>query len=152
MFPMTAAEVAAVRSELEAGGQIAHQERRSGIDGVEQPARRPSERERRAEEAIRADPWRSNKQITADLGLPANSHRPVEQARRRLEERGEIPRIDARVGSDGVVRQNPRQASARSGPERLMRRISRLLSSWDSERADPSSEIEELEALMGRLR
>jgi hypothetical protein len=71
----------------------------------------PSELTERAEEALRADPMRSNKQIQADLGLPENTHRPVEQARRRLEERGEIPRTSARVGSDGVVRHKPRAAT-----------------------------------------
>lgn len=84
---------------------------RHGLTGqgarTDRPARELSELDQRAEEAVRADPMRSNKQITADLGLPVNTHRPVEQARRRLEERGEIPRTNARVGSDGVVRHKP---------------------------------------------
>ena len=84
---------------------------RHGLTGqgarTDRVARQLSELDKRAEDAVRANPMRSNKQITADLGLPVNTHRPVEQARRRLEERGEIPRTNARVGSDGIVRHKP---------------------------------------------
>jgi hypothetical protein len=92
---------------------VATSECRHGLtgQGARTDRQAPSELNDRAEEALRADPMRSNKQIQADLGLPENTHRPVEQARRRLEERGEIPRTSARVGSDGVVRHKPRAAT-----------------------------------------
>ena len=102
--------VADVRSELEANSEIPNYSGRKTADGKSAPGVKPlqlSDLDERAEEAIRADPMRSNRQIQADLGLPANTHRPVEQARRRLEERGEIPRTNARVGSDGIVRHKP---------------------------------------------
>jgi hypothetical protein len=90
---------------------VSTSECRHGLTGqgarTDLPARQPSDLDQRVEEAVRTDPMRSNKQIQADLGLPANTHRPVEQARRRLEERGEIPRTNARVGSDGIVRHKP---------------------------------------------
>jgi hypothetical protein len=80
-------------------------------DGKQAPGPKPpkpaNEAQQRIEDLLRANPERSNKAILADAGLPEGTHRAVTEARRRLEEQGNIPFYDTRLGSDGKVRRIP---------------------------------------------
>lgn len=136
-------------------------------DGKEAPGPKPkqaSAAEEQVEELLLENPQQSNRQILTEVGLTPNQHRVVERARERLESEGAIPVVTAREGSDGTVRHVPNAAplppapppppcrnetprTSRPRPSNLMQRIARLLTRWESDNDDPSSELEELEAL-----
>lgn len=129
-------------------------------DGGDRP-RQPTPLEEKIEPIIREHPERSNNQVLAEAGLTRNHHAVAARVRDRLEEEGTIPPAPVREGSDGSMRHvatharpgvaapagHREPAWKRAKPSSLIQRITRLVTRWESEDDDPSSELEELEAL-----